>query len=251
MIHPTTDVDAVNAILNHPRVRPWVSLPGQSLLDARALLQPPHVALMLDDGNGCFLCIEHEPGRYEVHTNLLPAARGVRAMEAARAGMDWMFLHTDCMELITQVPRDNPAARRLTERMGFTLEFSRAHAFPRASAWVDVDYYSLAYRDWLMAHPDMPEAGRAFHDRLHAEKARIGHSRHDHADDPAHDRHVGAAVRMVQAGQIDKGIYLYNRWARFAGYTLIRRLDAERIDIRDFVLRVRGADFDVEDGICQ
>lgn len=250
MIHQTTDVAAVNAIINHPRVKPWVSMPGQEVLDASALLQAPHVALLLDDGSGCFLCVQHEPGRYEVHTNLLPAARGAKALDAARAAMDWMFTRTDCVELITKVPVDNPAAQRLTVFMGFTREFTRAQAFPRGTSWVDVDYYSISYRGWIRWHPGLMATGQAFHARLHAEKARSGNPLPDHADDTAHDRYVGAAVRMIENGQIDKGIYLYNRWARFAGYAEIRRIDADRIDILDCVLRISGATFAVED-ICQ
>jgi hypothetical protein len=52
---------------------------------------------------------------------------------------------------------------------------------------------------------------------------------------------------MIRRGLIDKGIALYNRWARLAGYETIALIAVNPpvIDIRDALIAVKGEDMEV------
>ena len=52
---------------------------------------------------------------------------------------------------------------------------------------------------------------------------------------------------MIFAGQVDKAIILYNRWARFAMYAQIRLVSRDPliIDQHDALILVQGQDFEV------
>ena len=69
----------------------------------------------------------------------------------------------------------------------------------------------------------------------------------NHPNEECHDRYVGACVSMVLAGQPEKAVVLYNRWARFSGYapiTLVSRSPI-LIDIKTALLLVENDNFKV------
>lgn len=236
-----SDATRINTVLNHDAVRPWVLMPGQEALDLSAFVADPHnVVLMTEDGQVGIAFVWHEPGIYEAHTVALPDARGSRVLAAVRSMIAFMFVTTDAMELLTRVPVNNIAADALARAVGGTLDFERAAAWPTDKGPVAVRHYALRYHDWVRSAELVERFGEFFHERLEAENARLGVPDEIHDHDPAHDRHVGAAVAMILAGQPAKGIVLYNRWARFAGYlpaTLMSHAPLI-IDIQSHVLRI-------------
>jgi hypothetical protein len=243
-----TDASRINAVCNHPEVRPWVLAPGQEAVDLSDFIaRPGNVVLMNAAGTGGIAFEQHEPGVYEAHTQFLPEARGRAALADVRAMLAHMFLGTDAMEIVTRCPAHNRPAEALARAVGGTLEFERPGAWQTEAGPVAVRYYALRYPDWARAAADLPEMGAWFHDRLEAETRRMGGTEELHDDDPAHDRYVGAAVAMILAGQVAKGVVLYNRWARLAGYEPITVLstDSPILDIRTHVIRVRAQDFEV------
>lgn len=243
-----TDATRINALMNDPSVLPWVRLPGQDSLDlAGFIANPANVALATEDGRGGILFHQHEPGIYEAHTAFLPEARGRFALAATRSMIDFMFLMTDCMELLTKVPKNNRPAEALTRAVGGVLDFEREAAWPTDHGPVAVRYYRIDYPQWVRSCDLLPALGHEFHTKLEAENARLGIPDDLHPDDPAHDRHVGAAVGMIRCGQVGKGVILYNRWARLAGYEPIEvvSVDPLILDIRTHLLRIHGSNFEV------
>lgn len=234
------DQPRIEAIVNDPLLRVWNSFDGAPLCDAAKYLAAPSFTLLGDEG--CFLALCVDPGRYVIHTNLLPRCRGEAAVVASRDALAMAFLRTDAAELLTMVPATLPHARLLARRMGFRLLFERRAIWPAGGTRHDVGFYGLALADWI-AQGACAAAGTRFHDRLHGELGAPAH-----ADDPVHDAFVGAAVEMVLAGNVAKGIDTYNRWARFALYEPVRIVSTEplRIDIRQAVLRVEGDQFFME-----
>lgn len=73
---------------------------------------------------GFFLLVFHSPILWEVHTALLPAARGARARDAAQALIAYAFTETPCRRLITSVPEYNRLALHFAKRAGLT-EYGR------------------------------------------------------------------------------------------------------------------------------
>lgn len=240
------DAAPINAILNHPDVLPWVTLPGFETLDATALLADHNNILLMVEGGG-LIFHRDEPGLYEIHTNFLPSHRGKYAYDAIVAMLRWMFVRTDCMMLQTRVPAHNKAARLMTERCGGHLVFSRERQWPTSDGPVRVDYFSLPYEEWAKGAPGLIESGKAYHDRLDHEYERHGRPAHDHDDEDCHFRYSGAAYEMILGGQPEKGVGLYNRWARFAGYAQIGLISRNPIviDNGDALLVMDGPDFRV------
>lgn len=224
--------------MNDATVRPFIG-PGPGILDIGPFLADPrNVALATE--HGCFLCHWHSPGVYEAHTQFLPAGRGRHALEAAFSASRWMFTRTDCMELLTKVPHSNPRARWLAERIGFRAAFER-----NVEGLGQTTFFHFLYQDWAAKAPGMQERGEWFHARLEALRG----SPPGHEHDPAHDRYVGIAAETILAGQVAKGVVLYNRWARFAGYhpaTVVCESPLI-LDIGDGLIRVEGNDFVIQE----
>jgi hypothetical protein len=213
-VRRTLDAAQINGIANHPEVRPHIGYPDLGALDFGQFLDNPlNHALAFEDG--AFLFAHHEPGRYEVHTLILPKGRGAGVVPASIAAARFMFTATDATEILTKVAGSNKPADLMCRRVGF------APAFTRKAAWCDgsdLTYFVLTLDAWRARDDLLLEEGWAFHAAIDAAKRACGSTLPTHPDDDAHDRAVGAACLMAKAGNSRKAIHLYNRWARFAGY---------------------------------
>ncbi|MDH2239068.1 hypothetical protein N5K27_22425 [Pigmentiphaga sp. GD03639] len=238
MVHRTFDAAFVNRVMNDPVVRPFIG-PGPDILE-----MGPFVAdrrnVVLATEHGCFLFHWYAPGVYEVHTQFLPAGRGRHALDAAVAAAHWMFVRTDCMEMLTKVAHSNRSAAWLAERVGFRPAFER-----ECEGYGQTTYYHFLYQDWAARAPGVHERGEWFHDRLQDLRGTPA----DHGQDAAHDRYVGIATEMILAGNVAKGVVLYNRWARFAGYHPISVAQESPLvlDIGDGLIRVTDNDFLIQE----
>lgn len=192
-------------IANHKRVFPQVSRHGQGPIVLGSIW---HQCMGLEFEGGGWLLHRLAPHFYEVHTLFLPKARNIR--EKAAEGIRYAFTATECEELVTKVPADLPHALALAKAMGFRERFTRKSVWPRSTGSVDVIYLGLTLDEWLKTDPECLKLGRQFHEAL-GEHA-------THSDDPIHDRYVGFAVACGKNRMHKKGVYLYNRWALFAGY---------------------------------
>lgn len=237
-----TDKALIEGIVTHPAVWPHVSEDTTPFFDASPYLDHPNLALIVE--GGCFLLRWHGFGRVEAHTNFLPTMRGRGALEQAREAMAYTFLATACHFLVTRVPQNNPAADWFTRAMGFRLRFERPDAWLKDGRKNAVRYYELDVDDWIMQGRCVA-AGRDFHEKL---QQRLPAHR-SHGEDHAHDCYVGALAQMIRAGSAEKGVFIYNRWARLAGYQEISIVSTDplKIDIRDAILTIENGDFAVEE----
>lgn len=241
----TFDAANANRLCNDPSIFPHISVPGIDKIDlTEALNNPHHVCLEAidDEGRvgGCFVLFFQEFGTYELHTNFLPEWRGNFVIEAIKRCFEFMFISTNCMGILTRVPAFNKGAALLTPRMGFTKEFERENAWPTKNGFVGCSYWSLTYRDWSRHACDSIAWGKWFHQRLDEAFARQGLVRANaHGDEDCHDLRAGLVLQMAFAGQLEKGIALYNQWARFAGYALINLVSRNPVivDIGDALLQ--------------
>lgn len=242
----------INRVCNDPSVFPEIAMPGQKYLDCTGLVADlRNVALMCDEGG--ILAHWQEPGVYEIHTQFTEKYRGVGAIKTVREMISWLFVNTPAMELQTKIPEVNKAALGLVRAINGKLEFEREGVWPLADGkFCRMDYYTLRYQDWLYAGWAMglmAQVGEWFHTRLDAGKVAFLAAPESHGHDPSHDVNVGATVEMIFAGQVDKALTLYNRYARFAGYAEISLISSNPlvINIQDAALLVdqKMRDFEV------
>jgi hypothetical protein len=218
VIRRSFDPTLLNAVANHPEVRPWLG--GDGEIDFTPLLDnAANVALVNEHGGWLQVYLDH--GLYEVHSQFLPEGRGDLVADM-RAALRYMFTQTDCIELVTRVPDGNLAAKGLARAAGFREAFRREACWKTPSGMVGVSFQTLPLWRWMMMDDEALARGQWFHDALEQHKATLARPPPIHADDEAHDRAVGASVLMFQAFNPHKAVASYNRWASFAGYAPIR-----------------------------
>lgn len=115
---PSTDAVFLNRVINDPSVKPWVSLGFKQQLDVTALLSNSKNIFLANEFGG-FLLIHRAPGMYELHTQFLPEGRGSTALKAARDALEYLFVKTDCLAIMTFIQNDNRAAARLARWVRF------------------------------------------------------------------------------------------------------------------------------------
>lgn len=241
----------VNRVCNDPSIFADISLPQQESLDLSPVVSDlRNIVLMCDEGG--IVAHWREPGVYEIHTQFTERYRGVSAVRTTREMISWLFLHSPAMELQTKVPDCNQGAQGLVKAISGRFEFERQGAWQGPQGPCAVAYYTLRWTDWLYspwAMGGLATRGEWFHQRLEAAKRAFLAPSEAHAPDAAHDVNVGATIELIFHGQVDKGLTLYNRWSRFAGYAEVRLVSASPliIDIQDAIILVdiAGKDFEV------
>lgn len=211
----TFDATFLNVVANHPEVRPWLG--GEGEIDLGPVLANADNVALVTDGGG-FVLVRQEGGIYEAHSQFLPDSRG-HTRDAMRAVFDYMFTRTDCERIVTQVPDNNRGAMALA-KIGRFREMFRLEHTPRGPT----AFVGLTLEEWVQDTPALEADGKWFHDPVSQAVKISAPNIPDHPDEPSHDRAVGAAVRMIRAGNVFKGASFYNRWAAFAGFTSMRVL---------------------------
>jgi hypothetical protein len=230
----TFDASGFNAVANHCDVKPWLLAPDGEIDLSLVICNPSNYALWCDGGG--FILVRHEAGIYEVHSLFEPEARG-HSIAAMRAGFEYMFERTDADEILTKVPDGNRAALAFAKKAGFREVFRSA----------GTAHYSLTLIDWAVSRPDLEEDGEWFHEQLESKKLEVGSTAPIHDDCAAHNRMVGAAVRMVKAGNAAKAVGHYNKWARMAGYAALNLVSANppTIDVIDGIVELSGENMEI------
>lgn len=240
----TMHASRLNTVANHPDVRPWLG--GKGELDlSLTLADPQNVSLVTDSGG--FICLRKDVGLYDVHSLFFPDRPKRETVQAMRDGLAFMFAETDCVELVTQVPSNNPAAAGLAALGHFTPRFTQASVWPVPDGALDVTWFGLDLWTWAMRAHEPLNAGHAFHAQLEAAKLATGSALDTHADDETHDRIAGATYLMALAGNAVKAVTFYNRWAVVAGYVPITLVSLQPVilDIGDAVMSMRKGELQV------
>lgn len=212
----------VNELLLDEAIRPFALLGASGEAKADEFLKNlANIALVVEDEErnvqGAILFHFQEDGVYEVHTMAKIAARGRPYLLAVQDALRTVFLCSGAMELYTRVPEGNDSALGLVRLIHGRHEYD----LPEGFAGQGCGYWALRWSDWLWgsAGESLEARGRWFHDRLEAQFVEQKREHIAHSDALAHDRMVGAATELVLNGVIAKGLVLYNRWAKIAGFS--------------------------------
>lgn len=237
MIQREFTANRLNAILNHPAVRPWVANDDAGVIDVSAAVSNErNVLLMGEHGGMFFVCLQ--PGIYELHTQVLPSGRGEWARDMAEACALFMFTRTDAFEVLTRIPGGHVAARVAAEAMDMRMEFLREGGCVFKNRVTDLRVYSQRIQEWAARAPGMVDLGRWLHNRMAQEAARLGLPNVLHDDDENHNRYVGVATAMAFGGQPGKAVSYYNRWVSICRHGADGKLHTvELVSVNPLVIR--------------
>lgn len=127
----------VDAVMNDPVLRVWKRHDrSPERCDPEPYLTPPSFTVVCDDG--CFPIHAEGDGCYAVHVDLLPACRGLAAVERSREAMEFIFDNTDARVLLAYVPAMNPRARWVSRQLGFEPITTIPNAWPVAGQLFDI-----------------------------------------------------------------------------------------------------------------
>lgn len=237
------DAKRMNALLNHPLVRPDIGA-GDEPVDIAASATDQRNYLMMGEHGGIMLfCLA--PGIYECHTAVHPSQRGKWTMGLIASVQKHMFTATDCYEIVTRVPVGHIAALAATQACGMTREFTLPQAAVFRGELADIHVFGMRIQDWVPRAPALVERGRWFHVRLESEAKRLGIREPMHGNDDLHNRYVGAAVEMAFAGRVAKGALTYNRFAQMTRHPVVSLVSANQIKMDIGVITFRDGDIEV------
>lgn len=118
-IRRETDAGLVNAIANHPQVRPTFGY-HDGATDLSALFEHPDAYVVLSDGKGAAAIFEWSaPGVWQGHSVFLPESRGEYGIAAGKAMCRWMFDEMGARMLWGMTPLRHKAAQAFNRLLGF------------------------------------------------------------------------------------------------------------------------------------
>jgi hypothetical protein len=243
-ISRTLDGAHLSAIANTPDVRPYLLMPTDGELDLRALVADPR-NYCFETPFGGFLGIALGYGRYEVHSLFVPTRAPKVTVTAMREASEYIFTRTDCVELVTKVPEGNRRAGQLAAVAHFEERFVAPVAPGHQTR---ARYLALSLDQWTVHGCGLAAIGQWFHDAFDQMRADDVLALAGHPEDAGHNQFVGAAILMINGGQVEKGIGFYNRWARWVGYPTIGlvSLIPTVIDLgAGIIAEVRGQEMEV------
>jgi hypothetical protein len=143
-IEPTEDYEVLRSILFHPQVFHFRSVPDS--IKPEEYHFPDGLYLLARSGItpvGYFYFSLQNPILYQVHTAFLPSSWGYQTVLAARAGIAWLALHTECEVLLALIPSFNRSALSFMERLGAHCHGSVPRAIKKEGVRVPEMIYTL------------------------------------------------------------------------------------------------------------
>ena len=144
---PTKDIEFITKCVTDPVVWRASTDDGMIGVNPDMFFVPTDGKLWLRAGDfGLFMGEPRNAITYEVHTMLLPEARG-KAVDIAKGALHWVFYNTPCLKIITHVPSFNVLARRLSERCGMKFIGNNESSFLKDGVLYDQFIYGISKED--------------------------------------------------------------------------------------------------------
>jgi hypothetical protein len=205
----TFDPTLLNEIANMPLIRPMLGGEGEIDL-TRHITDPTNYAFVHEDGG--FFVHRKMQGLYEIHTIFRPCDFR-KVIDLAYRAQDFMFSATDCTELVAIVPDANRPAAVLAQKGHFVKR-------DRIEEWkpgMGADVMSFPIDSWTKVCFGTPQLGRAFYNQLEQAKEARGKRFSYLKDEELHHRMLGIVLHLAMAGNVAKGVDIYNRWSLSRG----------------------------------
>lgn len=139
MLTRSFDAERINAVVNHPAVRPHVGAPELGDLDLSDVIERPEHWFLMGDHGG-FLLQWSAPHTREVHTFVLPEGRGKWAQEARAAMIRYASDHGTKM-LWTKILDEDRHTIRFARQGGmqFTDDVLETFGKPYRIYWMELN----------------------------------------------------------------------------------------------------------------
>lgn len=138
----TIDREIIRNIVTHPAIWPHVS---DDFSGEPEVWEPPigdgfiyTLALEAGEIRAMWMFEKTSPILFKVHTCVLPIGRGVWANEAAKKMALWIWEHTECQRIVTDVPEDNRLALRFAEAAGMQQFGVNPRSYKKGGKLLDV-----------------------------------------------------------------------------------------------------------------
>ncbi len=149
------DIDRVWRVLSHPSIYGVVSdepLPDGYRNMIAALLANPYAYILSPDPDCVFPYMPRNEICYEVHSNVLPEARGKRGFKAGLASLEYMFSETPCMKVVGFTATCFVGAHLFNRHMGLIQEGLSKSSKMKDGVLYDEVIYGLTRKDWRRRH---------------------------------------------------------------------------------------------------
>ncbi len=161
---------------------------------------------------GYVLFVHKGDGLFIQHTAFIESERGKVAIECIEAALKAMFLETMATDILTHCPEWALGTAKLARTIGAHCMFRMPNFAVRDGRMQYAAVYGLTMFEWAwLHHADFEEQGEKWHEQVFGDEG----PSHDH--DPVHEMFLGLALEMG-IHQPHKAVFLYNGWARRAGY---------------------------------
>lgn len=219
----TMDATVLNAVANEPAVRQAMA-GGAHVIDLGPFLADPDNLAFADERGGFWLQ-RLDAARYELHTLFAPDQRGSAVLRHAADVIRAVFVQTSCLEIVTRVPGNLKGADFMARRAGFREVWTLPEAWEGPDGRVSLRMFSLTLDEWMQRDPSLIAEGEKFHALLDEASAAAGQPPTVHPrDNGEHERAVGMACLMAKAGNHDKAVWSYGRWAHLACFRPLQAL---------------------------
>ena len=119
MMFKTRSYKLVDAIANHPDVRPTIEMGDYYIQSAELISNPNNVVYADENGHGIVIFVGLRPGVYQIHVGFLKHGRGGIARRAIMWCMDDLWQRYDASKIVAAIPLQLRACRLLCRLVGF------------------------------------------------------------------------------------------------------------------------------------
>jgi RimJ/RimL family protein N-acetyltransferase len=140
-IERSTDYGLIRAVMKTPAIYRHISDDGSPPASEYRPIESDAIwYLVVWDANvllGLWMLVPTNSICFEIHTCLLPHAWGERAHRAAQVMLNWVWEHTPCQRIVTNVPVDNRLAFHFALEAGMTVFGKNEDSFLKGGKLLD------------------------------------------------------------------------------------------------------------------
>ena len=150
------DISAVDYVLKHPEVYPWISddgSPSAEEFTSSTMISNPEVFVLMPSDGVVFILHPWNSITLEVHTNIVPERRGREAISETMKAMSWIFENTGCLKIVTHVPSFNRQAKLFALKCKMKQEGVNRQSFLKDGILYDQDILGITRKEWSCLPP--------------------------------------------------------------------------------------------------